>query len=65
MARMSIKSDPDAVFTITVKEVNNFQRGHKRSILPSIKLLLLIVTCGLLTREIDIVTKQMMKSNIL
>ena len=32
MARSSIKSDPDATSTVTVKQVNDFQRGHKRDL---------------------------------
>eukprot|EP00957_Ditylum_brightwellii_P075378 5727779-Ditylum_brightwellii.AAC.1 len=32
MARTAIKMDPDAAFTITVKQFNDSQRGHKRNL---------------------------------
>eukprot|EP00957_Ditylum_brightwellii_P186006 14161589-Ditylum_brightwellii.AAC.1 len=32
MARTVVKTDPDGAFTVTVKQVNDFQRGHRRDL---------------------------------
>eukprot|EP00957_Ditylum_brightwellii_P063490 4819591-Ditylum_brightwellii.AAC.1 len=32
MARTLVKTDPDGAFTVTVKQVNDFQTGHWRDL---------------------------------
>ena len=32
IASTTVKMDPDGAITVTVKQVNNFQRGHRRDL---------------------------------
>eukprot|EP00957_Ditylum_brightwellii_P162929 12406536-Ditylum_brightwellii.AAC.1 len=32
MARTAVKTDPDGASTVTVKQINDFQRGHRRDL---------------------------------
>eukprot|EP00957_Ditylum_brightwellii_P017659 1330339-Ditylum_brightwellii.AAC.1 len=35
MARTAVKTDPDEASTVSVKQVNDFQRGHRRDLTVS------------------------------
>eukprot|EP00957_Ditylum_brightwellii_P154819 11782881-Ditylum_brightwellii.AAC.1 len=63
MARTAVKTDPDGAFTVTAKQVNDCQRGHRRD-LTVFKHLMVIIECGLCAREIDTAMPPMIRLNI-
>eukprot|EP00957_Ditylum_brightwellii_P094664 7209221-Ditylum_brightwellii.AAC.1 len=62
MARTAAKTDPDGASTVTVKQVHDFQRGHRRD-LTVLSILMVIVKYGLCAREIGTEMPPMMGLN--